>query len=1197
MHRAHAYFRLKPLFFGSSLLLCLICQPASVWGQSEIPQRVTPWTSSNIKGSPEPPLPYRTQRVYQQVQLQQPTDIVWLPAAQRWIATQVNGTIVTFGSDRETATAQPFLDLNESHEKPVSNTVSTTFHPDLENHPWCYVCYASKLKDPLGRHLVRYKVTDPKRPAIDVSSRVELLSWNGDGHSGGSVQFGPDGYLYLSVGDGQPPYPPDEQNTGQNISDLEASILRIDVNYPTAEQPYRIPQDNPFVGDSNSRGEIWAFGFRNPWKMAFNPANGELFVADVGWEMREMVYRVQRGGNYGWSIMEGSQPVKKEQAVVPISPPIFEHSHFDCRSITGGAFWQSERLPELIGAYIYGDWMTGKVWALKTEGDRVLWHKELVDTSHQIICFMLDPLGEVLIVGYDGAILQLLANDAELERQEFPKQLSSTGLFADTKILRPMPGVIEYEISAHHWADGTHSRQWIAIPGREQLGLWEHPRWDLGQVHGHFKFPEDTVLAKTVSYFADPANPSSEIHIETQILHLLGEEFRAYNYIWNAEQSDAWLQGDVATEVKLAIQDATAPNGIRNQTWRHSSRSECLLCHIWSSGTVQGFTPDQLNITWRNQAQFPNLVREGLFGVKVPQVRPIAAPHDSTRTLEERARSYLALNCSNCHRPQGGGTANFNFDHTKKLAENRIIDAAPAQGDFGIADARVVAPGDPFRSIVLYRTLKYGRGHMPQFGSTTIDRKGVALLHDWIASLPGNSADHGQLKERSASLSNKVGADREILEMLSSTRSAVALSYECSRAAPDDAIQQRILELGSQHSEPQIRDLFEGLLPEHRRIQRLGTAINEPELLATQGLAANGKALFESAADVSCRQCHQLGAVGKQVGPDLSGVGMQMTPAELLSSIVRPAEKINPAFRTRTVLTVDGKVATGIVVSENDSELVLSDSQNQLQSIAKADIDRIQYSSQSMMPERLQSGLTMQQAADLLAFLATQRKPGPLHHKHATIRRTQENIAVDGKLTETAWRSAESLGDFVFPWWNEGDPAPQQTEAKVLWNDDYLFVSFRCLDKNVLAARTTRDSDVYRDDCVEVFASPQLEHPENYFNLEINASGVQLDNYRPQGKEPKQPWNPEGILVASAIDGTVNDATDIDRSWTMEVAIPFRLFKDVLPLEHPKLGDSWRLNLHRLEDNMALKSQWSQGDRNLPNFHTPELFGFVTFGE
>ena len=330
--------------------------------------------------------------------------------------------------------------------------------------------------------------------------------------------------------------------------------------------------------------------------------------------------------------------------------------------------------------------------------------------------------------------------------------------------------------------------------------------------------------------------------------------------------------------------------------------------------------------------------------------------------------------------------------------------------------------------------------------------------------------------------------------------------------------------------------------------------------------------------------------------PDLSGIGTQQRPDEILASILDPSKKIDPKFRARTILTVDGKVLSGIVAKESKEELSLVDSTGKTIVLATEDIEDIQPSAKSAMPDQLLSGMTSEQAADLLAFLSAQRKIGPLQHKQARIIRANGPINIDGKRDESAWASAESVGDFVFTWWNEGDADQQPTDARMLWDDQYLYVSFVCTDKDIQATRVERDDAVYLDDCVEVFASPEFEHPERYFNLEMNALATQLDEYRPDGDFDKPiGWDPEGIKVAVSIDGTINDDSDVDRSWTLEVAIPFKLFKDVLPAGRPEPGDRWRLNLNRLDRSVLVKSQWSQGDRNFPRFHHPEYFGFVEF--
>ena len=203
-------------------------------------------------------------------------------------------------------------------------------------------------------------------------------------------------------------------------------------------------------------------------------------------------------------------------------------------------------------------------------------------------------------------------------------------------------------------------------------------------------------------------------------------------------------------------------------------------------------------------------------------------------------------------------------------------------------------------------------------------------------------------------------------------------------------------------------------------------------------------------------------------------------------------------------------------------------------------------------------------------------------------------LRIDGLLDEPAWKNAPPVSAFEFTWWNDGDGSKQPTEAKLLWDENYLYASFRCTDTDIQATRTKRDSQVYRDDCVELFASPIVDDPTRYFNLEINALGTRLDKFRPHGVRLDNPWNPDGILIATSHNGTLNDDSDVDKSWTVELAFPYSALGKALP-RPPRPGDKWRLNMHRLEDDMQVKSQWSRGDRNRPSFHTPEYFGVITF--
>src|SRR5207253_290238 len=215
--------------------------------------------------------------------------------------------------------------------------------------------------------------------------------------------------------------------------------------------PYAIPADNPFVNISGARPEVWAYGLRNPWKMSFDRATGDLWLGEVGQDLWEMVYLIKRGGNYGWSVMEGNHvynPKLKPGGPSPITPPVVEHGHHEARSLTGGFVYRGSRLTELRGAYIYADYETGKIWAMRHDGKQVTEHRELMQTPLHIAAFGEDNGGELYLVAYEGLIDRLVPAPKIEQPHEFPRKLSETGLFASTKDHRPAPGLIPYDVNA-----------------------------------------------------------------------------------------------------------------------------------------------------------------------------------------------------------------------------------------------------------------------------------------------------------------------------------------------------------------------------------------------------------------------------------------------------------------------------------------------------------------------------------------------------------------------------------------------------------------------------------------------------------------------------------------------------------------------------------------------------------------------------
>jgi len=229
----------------------------------------------------------------------------------------------------------------------------------------------------------------------------------------------------------------------------------------------------------------------------------------------------------------------------------------------------------------------------------------------------------------------------------------------------------------------------------------------------------------------------------------------------------------------------------------------------------------------------------------------------------------------------------------------------------------------------------------------------------------------------------------------------------------------------------------------------------------------------------------------------------------------------------------------------------------------------------------------------LTASSETYEKHLPRYIAH----RADSKITIDGKLDELAWRNATSFGDFQFPWWKAGKK--EQTLARMLWDDEFLYVSYDCRDAHISAVNTKHDSPVYKDDCVELFTAPNPDRRFDYFNIEMNVNRAILDRHHPDGPGKKVPnWNSQGVMIATSVDGTLNDDTDKDRGWVLEVAIPFANFAEVTGRPHPNDGDVWHLNLNRLGGQTNPQhSQWSPGTTATPAFHAPDTFGRVIFSK
>ncbi|MBI2478207.1 MAG: PQQ-dependent sugar dehydrogenase, partial [Planctomycetia bacterium] len=247
-----------------------------------------PWTTSRITGSPNPPLPYRTERVFPKLQFENPVDLTSASGTQRLFVLELQGKIYSFSGDAAAEKADLLFDLKQSVPE-ADRAYGMAFHPQFPTNRYCYICYTVGQDIEDGTRVSRFTVSNTDPPVIDPASEQLVITWRSGGHNGGCLKFGTDGCLYISTGDGGPAFPPDPLLSGQDVSNLLACILRIDVDDTDESRSYAIPADNPFVDLAGARGEIWSYGHRNPWRMSIDSANGDLWVGDVGWELWEMV--------------------------------------------------------------------------------------------------------------------------------------------------------------------------------------------------------------------------------------------------------------------------------------------------------------------------------------------------------------------------------------------------------------------------------------------------------------------------------------------------------------------------------------------------------------------------------------------------------------------------------------------------------------------------------------------------------------------------------------------------------------------------------------------------------------------------------------------------------------------------------------------------------------------------------------------
>jgi uncharacterized repeat protein (TIGR03806 family) len=618
--------------------------------------------------------------------------------------------------------------------------------------------------------------------------QYDRSSW----HNGGSMFFGPDGFLYLSLGD-------EGFEEFQTISTQRldrgffGGIIRIDVDndpgksHPIRRQPqanqglpagwtgetfsqgYSIPNDNPWLDpEGGIMEEFFAIGARSPHSMYFDPETGLIWLADVGSGYREEINLVEKGDNLQWPYMEGTIPSEvheKPDPYIGIEKPVyFEYDRTEGSCVMGGSVYYGNEFPELNGKYLFADYSHNKLFALtyngaQAEAEVTVLLSNLggqpvdIPEAPGITGIFPTPDGQILVTimgdyfepGIEGKIFRLRQKEGVPDP---PAKLSELGAFADLESLTPAVGILPYTVNAPLWSDRAIKKRWISVPNDgdfdtsdEQITFRQDREWT---------FPDGTVFIKhfELPTTTDPNGPTTRL--ETRFF-VLGEDGVGYGltYRWNADGTEAFLLGGGASRDFDIFEDGEYAY---TQTWDFPSREQCMSCHTANAKYVLGVKTHQLNGdqeyphlgTNMNQLEYFN--ESGMFhtniGTKNEHPRAYAID-DESADLELRIRSYMDSNCASCHRLGGIPriTMDLRFSMPLKLAN---LVNFPTQSHSSNPNRLLVEPGDYEDSELWVRDASLDATRMPPIGRNLVDEPYIDALAEWIGTLP---EDYGTFSE------------------------------------------------------------------------------------------------------------------------------------------------------------------------------------------------------------------------------------------------------------------------------------------------------------------------------------------------------------------------------------------------------------------------------------------------------------------
>ena len=648
---------------------------------------------------------------------QSPTD------PERWYVVEQNGTIKTFLANDAGATLFANLTSRVTFSGEMG-LLGFAFHPDYAINGYVYVYYSSPVS---GHQSIISRFTAISDLQLDLASEQIILRVDQPytNHNGGNILFGPDGYLYIGLGDGGSGGDPDDY--AQNINSLLGKMLRIDVDNPAdpANQVYySSPADNPYVGQAGA-DEIYALGLRNPWRWSFDKVTGQIVAGDVGQNAWEEVDVIIKGGNYGWRCYEGNHAYDTSSGcTADYISPIHEYDHNDGSSITGGYVYRGSAIPALVGSYLFSDYYPGPIWGLSdpygTPSLIDVVNNSTTDASY-ISSFAEDADGELYVLSYGNGYVYRIEAASGVSSASFPTLLSQTGCVDAADATQMAQGLIPYDVNAAFWSDGADKDRWFAIPDDTTITIGPGGEWT---------FPDNSVLLKNFRL--------NNKLVETRLLvkHLDGN-WAGYSYEWNDNETDASLVLNGKTK------------DISGQLYIYPSSSQCMFCHTDIAGTVLGPEVRQINRDFSypdsgiTANQLTTLDHIGMFSSAISDVNSLphlTQPDDITASITERARAYLYTNCSQCHRQGGTSNVALDFNITTPDADMNVCNVMPS---YNIATANfIVSPGNADDSSLYHRincraavTGCNVDDQMPPLGSSVVDSSGIKLIADYINQL------------------------------------------------------------------------------------------------------------------------------------------------------------------------------------------------------------------------------------------------------------------------------------------------------------------------------------------------------------------------------------------------------------------------------------------------------------------------------